>query len=402
MGLYLVCALVMAGGRSGDTHARPSAGDAFVGDVIELMDSFFACATGVLGVMVETGAFGTTCCGVRVLTAGRVAVGFEVEGARDVRGVARVAVCSALGREAVDGRFAAVVEGAMVDLLSEGVALPAALAPPMVLRTAGFLFSSPEVSDDGSGSASPWALFVPNPMRLAVAPAGARVGGLLRLDPAPARRDVLLASGFDALDGGRVVVFVVDAAAGRRAPAEAVVPLAAAGRRGGTGSFLGALEAIFLRIADEGEDGGGSECCWGLAGTLEIFAAALLRAASLAEVLEPSATILGWLPGQGCAGATSLKSIRGRGDDLRVDSKHCMQEHSTVQCETAGTCHACLPASCVGMWRTFRFWLSGSHGCQQPRTTRIRSFTSTPIASQRRPVKTQTWFEELPFVEIRL
>jgi hypothetical protein len=311
MGLYLVCALVMPWEKGGATCVGASAGDGLVGEVAELMDSFFACATGVLGVMIETGALGIMCCGVRVVTVGRVAAGFEVEAASDVRGVARVVVFSALGRDVVDGRFAAVVEGAIVDLRSDGAALPAVLAPPTVLRTAGFLVSSPEVTTDSSGSASAWALFVRNPVRLAAVPAGARVGGLFRLDPVPARRDVLLASGFDALEGGRVVVFVVDAAVGRRAPAEAAVPLAAAGRRGGTASFLGALEAIFLRTTDEGEDGGGSACCWGLAGTLEIFAAAVLLAASLAEVLEPSATILGQLPGQGCAGATSSKQYAG-------------------------------------------------------------------------------------------
>lgn len=283
--------------RSGEpTYVRASAGDALVGEVTELIESFFACATGVFGVMIETGAFGTTWCGVRVLMEGREFVVFAgVDAGREARGVARVVVASALGREVVEGRLTAVVVGAMVDLRSDGVALPAAAVPAKLLRTVGFLFSSPEVTEARSGSASPAAAFVPNAVRLAAVPTGARVGGLLRLLPAPARREVLLARGFDALLGGRVVVFVDDAAGARRAAGAALL-LVAAGLRGGTGSFLGAEEAILRRRTDEGEDGGGNDTCCGLAGTLAIFAGTLLLAASLAEVLEPpSATILGQL-----------------------------------------------------------------------------------------------------------
>ena len=279
---------------------RASAGAALVGELTELIDSFFACATGVFGVMVETGAFGTTWCGVRVFIEGREAAGFAgVDAGREARGVARVVVFSALGREVVEGRFAAVVVGAIVDLRSAGAARPAVLVvPAKLLRTAGFLFSSPGVTADRSGSASPVAVFVPSAVRLAAVPTGARVGGLFKLLAAPARREVLRSRGFDALLGGRVVVFVVDAAAGRRAAGAALL-LAAAGLRSGTGSFLGAEEAILRRRTDEGEDGGGSDTCCGLAGTLAIFAGTLLLAASLAGVLEPSATILGELPVRG-------------------------------------------------------------------------------------------------------
>lgn len=286
--------------RSGEpTYVRASAGAALVGELTELIESFFACATGVFGVMVETGAFGTTWCGVRVFMEGREVAGFAgVDAGREARGVARVFVLSVLSREVVEGRFAAVVVGAMVDRRSDGVALPAAVAPAKLLRTAGFLFSSPEITDVRSGSASPVAAFVPSAVRLAVVPTGARVGGLFRLLPAPARREVLRSRAFDALLGGRVDVFVVDAAAGRRAAGAALL-LAAAGLRGGTGSFLGAEEAILRRRTDEGEDGGGSDTSCGLAGTLAIFAGTLLLAASLAGVLEPSATILGELPVRG-------------------------------------------------------------------------------------------------------
>ena len=194
---------------------------------------------------------------------GRTVAGFDVEDARDARGVARVVVLSALGRDVVDGRFAEVVEGVIVDRRSDGVALPAAaLAPPMVLRIAGFLFSSPEVTDDSSSSVSDGVGLDANPVRLAAILGVARVEGLFKLDPVAARRDVELVRGFDALEGACIVA--VDAAAGRRVPAEAVVPFAAAGRRGGTGSFFAAedeLEAILRRTTDEGEEGGGSECC---------------------------------------------------------------------------------------------------------------------------------------------
>lgn len=228
-----------------------------------------------------------------------------VAAGREARGAVRVVVVfSALGREVVEGRFAGAaavaVAGAMVDRRADGVALPVAVTPPAVLRTAGCLCSSPEVIVARSGSASPAAALAPDAVRRAAVPAGARVGGLFRLDPAPARREVAAARGFEALLGGRVVVFVVDAAAGRRA-AEAAVALAAAGRRGGTGSFLGAEEAILRRRTDEGDEGGGNETVCGLAGTLAMLAAALVLAASLAEVLEPSAAILGQLPVRGAS-----------------------------------------------------------------------------------------------------
>lgn len=247
------------------------------------MESFFAWAMGVFGVMMETGALGMMCCGVRVVTDGREAAGLgdevEVEGAvafavavaveaaRDERGVARavVVVLSALGREATEGRFGAT--GAA------GAAVAAAVpAPPMVLRTAGFLFSSAE----------------------------ARVGGLFRLEAVPARREVEPASALDALLGGRVVVLVLvlvlavdadaEAAVGRRAPPAAAV--AVPGRRGGTGSFLGACEAIFRRRTDDGDDGGGSEVLGLLMGCdVGLLAAALLRVAPPPEVLDPSAAM---------------------------------------------------------------------------------------------------------------
>lgn len=244
-----------------------------MGEDTELIDNFLACATGVLGVIVETGAFGIVWCGVRVDTVSRVGVDFaaagefelavEAEGAREARGVVREFTFSILGLEVVDGRFAAAaVPGVRVERLSDGVALPAAVLPvpavPTLLRTAGFLLSSTaDCSDSVLVCAA--AAFVPSAVRLAAVPAGARVGGLLKLEPVLARREVELVSGRDALLAGRVVVFVVpvvlvDAAAGRRTAAEAVVVPPAVGRRGGTGSFFvteGALEAILRRRTDE-------------------------------------------------------------------------------------------------------------------------------------------------------
>lgn len=338
------------------------------GEATELTESFFAWATGVLGVMMETGALGMVCCGVRVATDGREAAGLGVEAARDARdarGVARevVAVCSALGREAIEGRFAApaaaAVDGAMVDRLSDGVALPAAPAvpaPARVLRTAGFLFSSA-----ASPSASACAALVPSVVRLAAVPSGARVGGLFRLEPVPARREVELAGGLDALLGGRVVLFVdaaadADAAAagGRRTPTEA-----AAGRRGGTGSFFaaaaGACEAILRRTTDEGEDGGGSALLAVLA-VLEVLAAALLRAASLAEVLDPSAAMLRPLAVRGAPPCGNYmgrrRSSSSRGEDSRI-ARHAL---------SIGACSVCwstLDGAGAFVECCFPVWLQG-------------------------------------------
>jgi hypothetical protein len=217
---------------------KPSAGVALAGEGAEAMEAFLAWATGVLGVMMETGALGMIWCGVRVDTVGRVGAGFaavavavEAGDAREVRGVVPVPVAargavregtfSVLVRDVVDGRFAAAA---------------AAVVEPGVRVE----------------------------VRLAVVAASARVGGLLRLEPEPARREVELARGFDALLDGRaavaaaapVVVFV-----DRRA----VVAAPAAGRRGGTASFFAAAdacEAILRRTTDDGEDGAGSALCW--------------------------------------------------------------------------------------------------------------------------------------------
>lgn len=250
---------------------KPSAGVALAGEGAEAMEAFLAWATGVLGVMMETGALGMMWCGVRVDTLGRVGAGFaavavavEAGDAREVRGVVPVPVpvrvregtFSVLGRDVVEGRFAAAAAAAAV--VGAGVRV----------------------------------------VRLAVVAAGARVGGLLRLEPEPARREVELARGFDALLDGRVavaapvVVFVdADADADAAADRRAVVAAPAAGRRGGTASFFAAVdacEAILRRTTDDGEDGAGSALCW--------YCGCGCGCGCCSEVLDdPSAAILGQL-----------------------------------------------------------------------------------------------------------
>jgi len=223
-------------------------------------DSFFAGPAGAFAVAPA----------VRVPAAGRVAVG-RVDAAREARGAVRVVVASADGR-VVTGRLAAVVvveEGAM-DCLEVGLAgdgLEVVDDVTGVRRTAVLFFSSPDVTDDRSGSASDAVLDDEMVLR-AVVPAAGRVGGLFRLDPTVLVRDVAVVGAFDALAVVRAVL--VDAAAGRRALA--AVPLAAVGRREGTPSFEageGALAAILRRTEDVGVEGAGSFLGCGLpTGTL--------------------------------------------------------------------------------------------------------------------------------------
>lgn len=216
-----------------------------------LTDSFFACPIGAL-VAVP---------GAALVVDGRALVVVIVEEASDARGVARVVEASAGGR-VVRGRFAVVVEGA-IDFLELVVVFPgdaraAAPAVPGVLRTAVALrFSSPEVTEDRSGSASDAVALELIPGRLAAVPGAGRVGGLFRLDPTVLTRDVELVMGFDAVAEARAVP--VDAV-GRRAPTVAVL-LVVAGRRGSTASLLAeepALEAILRRTDDVGVEGAGS------------------------------------------------------------------------------------------------------------------------------------------------
>lgn len=224
------------------------------GGGIEVTDGFFAWDAGVL--CAELGVARAVVVG-RVVV-GRVVLGLDVE-ASEVRGVALTVDESAAGRD-VKGRFAvAVLEGVMVDLRSEVAVLPgddlvAAVEDSVVLRDAGFLFSSPDVMEAKSGSASEVVDLEANPARLAAVPGAGRVGGLFKLDPAVLVRIVELARGLDAVVDARVEVD--DGAAGRRAPTGAVPPTS--GRRGGTLSGLDAVEEAILRravVADVGVPG---------------------------------------------------------------------------------------------------------------------------------------------------
>lgn len=213
-------------------------------------EGFFACPIGAF--VVVPGA-------ALVVVAGRVPVVLVAE-ASDARGVARVVEASAAGR-VVRGRFAVVVveEGASdcLDVVFPGDDRVAVLAVAGARRTVVFLFSSPEVTDDRSGSASDAVDLEASPVLLADEPGTGRVGGLFKLDPTVLTRDVELESGFDAVAvGARALLDVV---VGRRAPTVAV-PDVVVGRRGGTPSLLvePAFEAILRRTEDVGVEGAGN------------------------------------------------------------------------------------------------------------------------------------------------
>jgi hypothetical protein len=234
--------------------AAARAGD---GGATALTESFFAWPGAALAAAPPTAA--------RVVAVDGRAPVVLVDEARDARGATRAVDASAAGR-VVKGLFAAVVvvvEGAMDCLVvvfpGEGrvevVAAPAA----GVLRTVvDLLLSSPDVTDDKSGSASEAVDLDVKPVLLAVAPAMGRVGGLFRLDPAALTREVELGAGLDAVVEARAVL--VDTV-GRRAPAVAVpLVVEVVGRRGGIPSLLAepALEAILRRTEDAGVEGAGN------------------------------------------------------------------------------------------------------------------------------------------------
>jgi hypothetical protein len=219
------------------------------------IEGFFACPAGAF--VAEPGA-------ARAVVEGRAPV-VLVAAASDARGDARAFEASAAGR-VVRGRFVVVVvlvvvAGAIegLDVVLPGEARVAAPAVPGVLRTAVLLLSSPEVTDDRSGSASDAAADLDTSVvLLAVVPGTARVGGLFRLEPTVLTRAVELLDGFDApAIEGRALL---DAAVGRRAPAVAAPAVVVVGRRGGIASLLAepALEAILRRTEDVGVEGAGN------------------------------------------------------------------------------------------------------------------------------------------------
>jgi hypothetical protein len=170
-----------------------------------------------------------------------------VEGAREERGAVFAVEASAAER-VVAGRLAVLVvlEGAIEDLRSVAVVLAGdrvvVAGVMVVLRAAGFLFSSPEVMEPMSGSASEAADLEDNAVLLAAVPGAGRVGGLFKLEPAVVVRAVELVRGRDVVVEARVVA---DAAVGRRAPVGAVLAVpVASGRRGAAASCLGAAEEV--------------------------------------------------------------------------------------------------------------------------------------------------------------
>jgi hypothetical protein len=228
------------------------------GGATALTESFFACPGAALAAAPPTAA--------RVVAVDGRAPVVLVDEASDARGAARAADASAAGR-VVRGRFAVVVEvvveGAIDCLVvvfpGDGRVDVAAAPAAGVLRTvAGFLFSSPDVTDDNSGSTSEAVDLEASPALLAVEPAMGRVGGLFRLDPTVLTREVELGAGLDAVVEARAVL--VDTV-GRRAPAVALpLVVEVVGRRGGMPSLLAepAFEAILRRTEDAGVEGAGN------------------------------------------------------------------------------------------------------------------------------------------------
>ena len=129
-----------------------------------------------------------------------------------------------------------------------------------------------------------------------------RVGGLLRLEPAPADRVAEPEMGFDvAVDDDEVLaVDEVVVVAGRRAPVAVVlVVVLVAGRRGGTVS-LAVVDVLFggiLRRAGDADDGDDTD-------TLEVF----LGEEGVA-VREPSAAAPTAIAASAAAAAISLASL---------------------------------------------------------------------------------------------
>lgn len=220
------------------------------------MDNFLACPVGTF----DAAAVVRTVV-VLAAAAGRVVAGL-VEEAREARG-ARVVAVSTEGR-VVEVRFAAVVavvvedasDGLDAGLLGDGRATVADATDGLRTVVDFFLLSSPDVTEDTSGSASE-AVLDDEIVLLAAVPGTERVGGLLRVDATVLVREVELEGGFAAVVVVRVVP--VDGATGRRAAAAGV--LVTVGRRVAAASLEageGPLEAILRRTDEVGIEGAGS------------------------------------------------------------------------------------------------------------------------------------------------
>ncbi len=248
--------------------------------------------------------------GAALVVVGRVVV-VLVDDERDAReeGVERPVGASPAVRVVGGLLTTAVVEEAS-DALEVGLPGDRRAAPGTVgaLRTVGLLFSSPDVTDERSGSASDEAVLLATAALLAAVPGTGRVGGLFKLDPAVLAREVTLDVGFDAVVDVREVV---DDAAGRRAPTVAVPPVVV-GRRGGTGS-LEVVEAeveLILRRTDElGVEGAGNLFLCGLLGPVTV--ALEVASAVLSAPCAPAALLL-------AVGASIYKATR---DGLLIHEK---------------------------------------------------------------------------------
>ena len=196
-------------GRGSYVSSAVSSGSEAAGGRAEAgADSFLACPASAFGPVAVVRA--AAAAEVLAAAVGRV-LGGLAEGPREARG-ARVVAASAAAR-VVEGRFAVAVAVAAEDE-SEGLdagfpgdGRAAAADATGGLRTGGlFLLSSPDVTDDSSGSWSDAVLDDEIVLRAAVLGAG-RVGGLLMLDPPTALvREVEVAGGLTALVVVRVVV----------------------------------------------------------------------------------------------------------------------------------------------------------------------------------------------------
>jgi hypothetical protein len=227
------------------------------------MDSFFACETGVRGAVVARR-------GVVAAAAGRVVAGRVVEADSEAREAAREGVVSVLERDVIPGRFVADVADS-VDLRSAAVLLGVARAAALVTvggrRTVGvdFFLSSPDVTDERSGSASDafalGALEGWVGRRARVLAAGRAVGLVVVEAAAPIREAALAGDRVAAVEAFAFAFAPAALAVGRRTGWAPAVPPKVP-RRGGAGPFVVAGEVddeAMMRLGRLGRraEGGG-------------------------------------------------------------------------------------------------------------------------------------------------
>jgi hypothetical protein len=228
------------------------------------MDSFFACETGVRGAVVARRGV------VAAAAAGRVVAGRVVEADSEAREAAREGVVSVLERDVIPGRFVADVADS-VDLRWAAVLLGVARAAALVTvggrRAVGvdFFLSSPDVTDERSGSASDaFALDVLGGWvgRRARVLATGRAAGLVVVEAAAPMREAALAGDRVAAVEAFALALALALAAlavGRRTGWAPEVPPKVP-RRGGAGPFVVAGEVddeAMMRLGRRQAEGGG-------------------------------------------------------------------------------------------------------------------------------------------------